>query len=187
MDDCREIRDASTGRLLLSQVGVAAPCTWAGLRGLIGRPALGDDEGLLLHDAIGCIHTFGMRCPIDIVFLSAQLTVVAVASRVPPGRLRWQPGAPVQLELRAGRADELALAPGSQIRVDERSAAATGGQKSARSPQPAGATGGAAHKRLKAACQGRVGRRTVRLLPRSGAALHGSQTATDRVNQEDRR
>ena len=57
-------------------------------------------EGLLIP---GCrsVHTFGMRFPLDLVFLDAELRPLAVRACVPPRRLAWLGGAHAVLELPA--------------------------------------------------------------------------------------
>jgi len=50
------------------------------------------------------IHTFGMRAPLDVVFLDAAMAPVSVRSRVPANRVLRQPGAAATLELPAGAA-----------------------------------------------------------------------------------
>ncbi|MDP9331549.1 MAG: DUF192 domain-containing protein [Actinomycetota bacterium] len=54
-------------------------------RGLIGARALGPHHAMLL-ERCRSVHTFGMRLPIDVVFLDRDLLVVDVR-RVDPGRL----------------------------------------------------------------------------------------------------
>lgn len=91
---------------------------WDRSRGLLGRRGLGPGEGLLLVPC-GAIHTMGMRCPIDAVFLGAPgpdgfCRVIAVRESVPP----WRPfvavrGARMVLEMAAGQARALGLGPGA--------------------------------------------------------------------------
>ena len=81
------IADALDGTILLSRVAVAHPWSTESLRGLLGADGLGDGEGLLLRDPLGCLHTIGMRFAIDVVFLDRRLRVVRVVSHVAPGRL----------------------------------------------------------------------------------------------------
>jgi uncharacterized membrane protein (UPF0127 family) len=76
-------------------------------RGLIGRSALAPDEGLWL-DACSSIHMFGMRFPIDVVFLRRG-AVVRLCRAVPPLSARWCPSADAALELSAGGIDRLGL------------------------------------------------------------------------------
>jgi uncharacterized membrane protein (UPF0127 family) len=49
----------------------------ARLRGLLGRRALGIDEGLLIRPA-SSIHTFFMRFPIDVEFIDRRGVVVKI-------------------------------------------------------------------------------------------------------------
>ena len=55
----------------------------AAARGLIGRRGIARDEGLLLADPLRCVHTFGMRFAIDVVFLDRDLRVVDATRRRP--------------------------------------------------------------------------------------------------------
>ena len=63
---------------------------------LLDRPAAG--AGLLLP---GCrsVHTFGMRFPVDLVFLDRNLRAVSWRRAVPPGRVAFERGAQAVLEL----------------------------------------------------------------------------------------
>jgi len=80
-----------------------ADTPWTRLRGLLGRPPLGADgqEALLLRPC-GAVHTFGMRYPLDIVFLDKRGCVLGVHAALPPGRMRHCRGARQTLELAAG-------------------------------------------------------------------------------------
>ncbi len=72
-------------------VAIARKVVWAGSsserrQGLLGRDSLNSDEGIYL---IPCewLHTFGMRFPIDVAFISAGGLVLAVHHRLKPNRL----------------------------------------------------------------------------------------------------
>ncbi|MDD2746266.1 MAG: DUF192 domain-containing protein [Acidithiobacillus ferrooxidans] len=71
------------------------------LQGLLGKAGLSDQQGLLLT-ACGSIHTAGMGFPIDIIFLDADLKVLACHSRVRPWQLKSCRGARMTLEVAAG-------------------------------------------------------------------------------------
>jgi uncharacterized protein len=86
------------------------------LRGLLGRRALPAGEGLLLRPAPS-IHTWFMRFPIDAVFLSAELEVLAVRSEMPAWRMAAGRGARAVPELATGEAGRRGLRPGSRLRV----------------------------------------------------------------------
>jgi uncharacterized membrane protein (UPF0127 family) len=90
------------------QIRLAAT-PWARLRGLIGRPP--SPTPLLLVPARS-VHTFGMRRPIDVVFLDAELRVLRVVRGLRPGRVAGARGAVAALELVAGAAT---LEPGDRL------------------------------------------------------------------------
>jgi uncharacterized protein len=88
----------------------------ARLRGLLGRRELPAGEGLLLRPSPS-IHTWFMRFPIDAVFLSAELEVLAVRGSLPPWRMAGARGARAVLELAAGEAERRGVRPGSRLRI----------------------------------------------------------------------
>jgi len=55
-------------------------------------------EGLLIPRC-ACVHTFGMRFPLDLVFLGPDGLPVDVRLRVPPRRVAWRRGAVAVLEV----------------------------------------------------------------------------------------
>ena len=71
------------------------------LQGLLGKAGLSDQQGLLLS-ACGSVHTVGMRFPIDIIFLDADLKVLACHSRVRPWQFKSCRGARMTLEVASG-------------------------------------------------------------------------------------
>ncbi|MGC9217045.1 DUF192 domain-containing protein [Acidithiobacillus sp.] len=71
------------------------------LQGLLGKAGLSDQQGLLLT-ACGSVHTVGMRFPIDIIFLDADLKVLACHSRVRPWQFKSCRGARMTLEVASG-------------------------------------------------------------------------------------
>lgn len=58
---------------------------WTRLRGLLGRPRLRGGEGLLLMPSRG-VHTWGMRYPIDVVFVNEEGRVLALYPELEPWR-----------------------------------------------------------------------------------------------------
>ena len=65
---------------------------------LLDRRAAG--AGLLLPGCRG-VHTFGMRFPLDLVFLDLELRQVSLRRSVPPGRVVFERRAQAVLELPA--------------------------------------------------------------------------------------
>ena len=102
------------------------------LVGLIGRGGLRSGTGLLIPRCAS-VHTVGMRFAIDVVFVRLaghQLEVLAVRESLPPWRAarvrRRRLGVPrgeiAAIELAAGEARRLALAPGTSLSVGARRA-----------------------------------------------------------------
>ncbi len=70
-------------------------------KGLLGRNGLGPGEGMWI---VPCesVHTFGMRFPIDLVYLDRSHRVRKVRSAVPPWRMSACVSAHSVIELAAG-------------------------------------------------------------------------------------
>jgi uncharacterized membrane protein (UPF0127 family) len=95
------VRNAANGMELGWRVGIADRW-WSRLRGLLGRPPLGDGEGLLL---VPCrsVHMLGMTFALDVAFLDSHGQVIAVYPDLQPGsRTRWHKHARYALELAPG-------------------------------------------------------------------------------------
>ena len=105
----------SRARIVCESCSVA-DTIWTRLRGLMGRRRLEPGEGLLLRPS-GSVHTCFMRFAIDVVFLDGELRVLAVSPSVRPWRLRLQRGARAVLELPAGDAERVGIAPGDHLTV----------------------------------------------------------------------
>jgi uncharacterized membrane protein (UPF0127 family) len=142
-----EIIDAATGEALLGPVKVVGTLSPRSARGLLGRHRLAPGAGLLLADPLRCVHTIGMRFPIDVVFLDRDLRVVHVAPAVPPGRLCWHRRGRLQLELAAGTAQARGLVPGRRLRLRKQ-----GGHIHAESPQVVHSAGESAHTSAAGHC-----------------------------------
>ena len=63
----------------------------------------------------GSIHTFLMKVPIDVVFLSEDYHVLSIHRAVGPNRLLWQKGAKSVLESKVGLVDQHGLSIGKQV------------------------------------------------------------------------
>lgn len=146
-----ELVDAITDAALVAHVDVAPRFSISSARGLLLRDGLPVDHGLLLSDPLRCIHTAGMRFPIDIVFLDRALSVVGVAANVAPWCLRWSRRGCFQLELAAGRAEQLGLRPGRRVRLRP-CRASRGGQVPGESPHRRLIAGDTGHNDGAARC-----------------------------------
>jgi len=90
-----------TSQQVLVDRGEVAASRWARVRGLLGC-TLGAGDGLLLMGT-QAIHTFGMRVPIDVLFLDARGRVVHLIHALAPCRVSpFVRDAAMVLELRAG-------------------------------------------------------------------------------------
>lgn len=80
-------------------------------KGLLGRDSLPAGEGLWI---IPCesVHTFGMRFPIDLVYLDRKRRVKKVRTAVPPWRLSACLSAHSVIELAAGTICRTRTSPG---------------------------------------------------------------------------
>jgi len=84
------------------------------MRGLLGRAALGPREGMLLPHC-GMIHTFGMRYPIDVVYLDREHRVLKVSEALAPRRMGGHWRARSVLELAAGSAAACGIRTGTVL------------------------------------------------------------------------
>ena len=84
------------------------------MKGLLGKRELVAGEGLLIQPAPS-IHTFFMRFPIDVVFLSKSGEVMKVAANVGAWRMRSCRRAFAVLELPAGEAERRGITVGDQV------------------------------------------------------------------------
>jgi uncharacterized membrane protein (UPF0127 family) len=109
------LRIVPDGHLLAARATLAGDST-SRRRGLLGRDGLAADEALVIAPTQG-IHTFGMRFPIDVVFVDREGHVVRVAAAVPPARVRLAWRAFAAIELTAGTCLAAALRRGDRLEV----------------------------------------------------------------------
>jgi len=119
------VENVTRGTVLAGRVGVARRW-WQRFRGLLGRPPLGCDEGLLLTPC-RAVHTYGMRTPLDVVFLDGEARVVALYPALPPRRrTAWHGAATRVIELAPGAITRSATRLGDLVRIDAARAGAGG-------------------------------------------------------------
>lgn len=82
--------------------------------GLLGKPALKDNEGLLIVPC-SSVHTFAMRYAIDLVFMDKQFTIVKTVKTLKPWRMAVSNASSMVLELAASSIDKLQLSIGQQL------------------------------------------------------------------------
>jgi uncharacterized protein len=99
------VENRSRGRPLGDRIAVADG-RWTRLRGLLGRPEPRTGEGLLIIPSRG-VHMYGMRYPLDIIFLDPAGRVVALYPELRPWkRTRIHRDAGMALELPVGSIEE---------------------------------------------------------------------------------
>lgn len=92
---------------------------WDRLRGFLGRPSPARGDGLLLRPC-AAVHMFGMRFPLDLVFLSDDATVIHVKEALQPWRRTSRiPGATSVLELPVGTIDSTGTEVGDRLGWDD--------------------------------------------------------------------
>lgn len=90
-----------TGEVIAANVTVAADRT-SRRRGLLGREHLSPDAALVLVPCCA-VHTWGMRFPIDVLFVDADGFVIKASQRIPAWSMAVALGAYAVIELAAGR------------------------------------------------------------------------------------
>ncbi len=87
--------------------------------GLLKEKTLTDGKGLLLQGTRS-IHTFGMRFPIDVIYLDVAGRVLCTIHSLPPnhiGPFRW--GVHAVLEMGAGTIERSQTQVGDFLKMDE--------------------------------------------------------------------
>ena len=90
-------------------------------KGLLGREGLPEESGLIIAPS-NAVHTFFMRFPIDIVFLTRDGEVLSIRSSVGPWRMAASFRGFAVLELAGGRAGRCGLTTGELLRLRPREA-----------------------------------------------------------------
>ncbi len=113
-----EVRVLNVSRgTVLAEEAVVAETPQARRRGLLGTDFLGDGAGMLI---LPCrqVHTFGMRYPIDVIFIEDSWKVKRITHRMRPNRLSALVLASrAVLELPAARAAETGTREGDILRA----------------------------------------------------------------------
>jgi len=109
--------DCTSGKELARDLAVA-DTLFTRLKGLLGKSTLPAGEGLWIKPC-NSIHTFGMKFPIDVVFLDKGKHVVGVAKALRPNRVsRIYSGASSVIELPAGTIDAAGSCVGNEVAID---------------------------------------------------------------------
>jgi uncharacterized protein len=114
-DTIHTLSVAADGRVLLNQLRFARSMATR-MKGLLGRRSLDEGEGLAFREK--SIHMLFMRMPIDAVFCDGELRVVKVVPELRPWRFAASRSARFVLEITAGDAARLGIAPGVALRAE---------------------------------------------------------------------
>jgi len=87
---------------------------WDRLVGLAWRSVIDPDEAFLIEQC-RAVHTFGMRVPIDVVFISEQGVVMSVFAGLAPCRIAACLSGAHVIEFACGLISRLQIMPGDQI------------------------------------------------------------------------
>jgi len=109
------LRATERGALLATHATLAGDSR-SRRQGLLGRNGLPPGEALVIAPTQG-IHTFGMRFPIDVVFVDRLGCVVHIANAVPPARVRLAWRGFAAIEVPAGTCRAIALCRGDHVEV----------------------------------------------------------------------
>ena len=116
-DPMYEIRTREDGALVGNRIELADG-TWSRLKGLIGRTHLTDGEGLLISPC-QAVHMYGVRFPVDVVFLNEALEVLAVYEGLQPGsRTSVHRHARYALKLPHGTLTKANIAEGQRLAME---------------------------------------------------------------------
>jgi len=107
------VYDAETQRCVIAEVWKTTN-VFERMRGLLARPALLATQGLWIEPCPS-VHTFGMRYPIDVVFMDNSGGVKKIAHNLKPLRLSSCHGARNTLELSSGCAQKMGILEGMKL------------------------------------------------------------------------
>ncbi len=112
-----ELVNAETGAVLAGYLEAAFDSKTR-KKGLLGRNGVPDDYALVLAPC-SAVHTFFMRFPIDILFVSRDGTVTKTSKSVNPWRLAGSFRAYAVIEAAAGFIERHEIVPGERVEVRE--------------------------------------------------------------------
>jgi uncharacterized membrane protein (UPF0127 family) len=94
------VQNLTRRRVIATRIGSAEDSVQR-RRGLLDSPELDRDSGLWINPC-EAVHTFGMRVPLDAVFLDKGLKVRKIAENLKPNRIAFCFAATSVLEIKAG-------------------------------------------------------------------------------------
>jgi uncharacterized protein len=102
------------GRIIANEVKIAKTFTER-FMGFMGRKTI-SQEDILVFPKCNSIHTFFMRVPIDVIFVTAEGTVVRIVSCLKPWNLLWpQKSSSHCIEMAANESRRLGIFVGDSL------------------------------------------------------------------------
>ena len=81
----KKLINERTGEVILDDLQIA-DTFYARFRGLMGRPSIPENAGLMIKPC-NSVHCFFMKFPIDVIFLDKEDRVVHIAGNMKPGSI----------------------------------------------------------------------------------------------------
>ena len=88
-------------------------------KGLLGRDTLADSHALVLAPC-GSVHTFGMRFPIDVLFVAADGCVIKIVEQLGAWRMAGSLQACIAVELSTGSVQRHDVLTGDRLSIQTR-------------------------------------------------------------------
>jgi hypothetical protein len=107
------VRNSRNDRVLVSRIECAFDSA-SRRKGLLGRTSLDEDLGLIIAPS-NSIHTFFMRFPIDLAFVTRDGGVISLSRAVPAWRIRIAPRAFAVIEMAAGTVARADMKVGDRV------------------------------------------------------------------------
>jgi len=85
-------------------------------KGLLGRDALADSHAIVLAPC-GAVHTFGMRFPIDVLFVGADGCVIKIVEQLGAWRMAASLQACITVELPTGSVRRHQVSTGDRLSI----------------------------------------------------------------------
>ena len=79
----KKLINARTGEVILENL-LTADSFYARFRGLMGRPSIPENTGLMIKPC-NSVHCFFMKFPIDVIFLDKENRIVHISENMRPG------------------------------------------------------------------------------------------------------
>ncbi len=111
------VSNQTTNRMLADRADIA-DTSQKRRTGLLKHTGLAPGEGLWIAPSEG-VHTFGMKFPIDVVFLSRSKKILKVRPNMVRGRISLSLMAHSVLELPAGTLEQTGTSAGHQLEFEK--------------------------------------------------------------------